>query len=124
MKKKEVVYPKEVLDVIPEGCYCHGKLTKGKDGKYTSTGDCPFWFKVKGRPHMADAFCVLLGKGDLEINKEAENRKCVVTTCNKGKVVKKETKTYKEWGEPISNVSLLWDRCKECGIKDDYEEGT
>ena len=69
--KNKTTYPKEVLAVIPKGDYCHGKLTKGKDGKYTSTGDCPFWFKVKNRYTKGmprhDAFCVLLGKGDKEI---------------------------------------------------------
>ena len=127
MKKKEIVYPKEVLAVIPEGMYCHGKHVPCEDfattGRMKTVGDCPFWFRIKkyytkGMPRH-DGYCVLLGKGDVEINKEAENRKCVVTTCKGGKVDHKETRTYKEWGFPINSVSLLWDRCKECGLKDD-----
>lgn len=111
--KNKKQYPKEVLNVIPNGDYCHGKLVESK----TSLGIiplsiCPFWFKIKKRKSHENGYCVLLGKGDYEINRE----KTTVIHMTWDKETGKEIKTKIKCGpDNPSFMSLLWDQCKEFG---------
>lgn len=77
---------------IPSGQYCDGWR-----------GVCPFW---ELRPGKYNAYCRYLGKDDNEIASTREF-KDVVT----GEIV-----TAKDMVPGCS--SLLWDGCKECGVKD------
>lgn len=43
--------------VIPNGCYC-----------YDNNGTCPFWDKIKDRPHQESGYCHWLQVGDFDIN--------------------------------------------------------
>jgi hypothetical protein len=112
--KKVKEYPEEVLKVIPKGYYCHGKLVSDGKGRFKeSTPGCPFWFMIKDREKQENGYCVLLGKGDYEINREPHIGEW--SQCDKGKVIKKWKEHYGP-NNPDSS-SLLWDECKECGIK-------
>ena len=72
-------YPQH--DLIPVGPYCH-----------TGSKTCMYWKKISARREQEDGWCTLLGKGDVEIERET------------------------------GGVSLLWDQCKACGINDDDQE--
>ena len=82
---------------IPRGQYCD---------------KCPYW-----RPNIAPveigdrtiAYCKYLDKTDLDICKERENHEWEEKISGK-KYLGKEL--------PLSFSSLLWDGCKECGIKE------
>ena len=82
---------------IPRGAYCSG---------------CPYW-----RPNIAPikigdrtiAYCLYLDKTDLDICKERENREWVEQKSGDISLGK---------DLPDSFSSLLWDGCKECGIKE------
>lgn len=54
---------------------------------YDHKGLCPYWSSVPDAPQQEDGYCSFLEKGDIELNKE------------------------------FGGMSLLWDQCKECGIK-------
>lgn len=86
---------------IPKGMYCYKYLKCMKDGKYKVIGVCPYWSKRKNKPKQENGYCSYLEKGDWEINQEQ---------------VWEDDYT----GEEIKgHFSLLWDRVKECGIKED-----
>jgi len=113
MKQKKKEYPKEVLDVIPDGYYCHGQYVTYANSNSETINDCPFWFKIKKRAKHENGYCVLLGKGDYELNREPNIG--IWRSVDKGKVIKKWKAKYGP-NNPSSS-SLLWDQCKECGIK-------
>jgi hypothetical protein len=86
---------------IPKGTYCD---------------KCPFW-----RPRIAPieigdreiAYCIYLDQTDLDICKEREDEIWESENISEG------TKTKSKGSElPMSFSSLLWDGCKECGIKE------
>ena len=82
---------------IPNGPYCN---------------NCPYWRSNIAPIKIGDrtiAYCRYLDKTDLDLCKERENN---VWTENKS-----NTKTLGKY-LPDSFSSLLWDGCKECGIKD------
>ena len=87
---------------IPKGAYCYTY----ENGKFIV---CPYWDTIEGAPEQADGYCHFLEKGDLDIEKE---------------MVLKDMKTGEETrGDELPfPVSLLWDQCKECGIKNNYSE--
>ena len=114
MKKKIKEYPKEVLEVIPKGYYCHGELTLNSSELYLPLKMCPFWFKIKGRPKQEDGYCVLLSKGDYEINREKTTLLC---TNYQGKDRKPKKYKIKCGPNNPSFMSLLHDQCKECNLK-------
>ena len=94
------------MEKIPEGLYCYDK-----------NGRCPFWRTIEGREEQENGWCDFLGKGDYEINREEKEYE--VTQYIDG-----EPHTYIEKCGPEnpSYFSLLWDECKECGIKDEWKE--
>jgi len=86
---------------IPKGPYCD---------------KCPYW-----RPDIAPiligdrtiAYCVYLNKTDLDICKERESKIMVEVKTGREKTVKEMCEEV-----DLSFGSLLWDGCKECGIKE------
>ena len=94
---------------IPKGMYCYS----GGRG----TGRCPYWRRIKGRPDQADGWCNYLNKGDVEI---AAEKTFVVTYVRDGLVEGSTSRVGdKISGSDFPGGSLLWDQCKECGIKDE-----
>jgi len=99
--------------IIPKGDYCYTSMgiIKNEDGRpYRKIKPCPFWDKNEEKHYQECGYCHLLGIGDWENNdvKEYVNDETG------------EKKTANEIGLPMS---LLWDKCKECGLNyDDYEE--
>ena len=82
---------------IPRGMYCD---------------ECPFWSKDKKHSRRENGYCSYLGKGDWEINDEMPDKIEVDR--------KREDGTYYIELMDKSKFpyqSLLWDKCKECGIK-------
>lgn len=82
---------------IPKGPYCNG---------------CPYWKPDVSPIKIGDrtiAYCKYLDKTDLDICRERENFPWKE---------QKSGDTCKGHELPLSFSSLLWDGCKECGIKD------
>jgi hypothetical protein len=91
---------------IPDGMYCHGM---GSDNEYI----CPYWDFDDERPHQENGYCHFMEKGDWNINTEGEQHIAY-------------SKDHPEWVDdkvsdhpelPQIGWGLLWDQCKECGIK-------
>lgn len=76
-------------DCIPKGLYC-----------YDEKGVCPYWKRRDDLPKQYNGYCAFLEKSDVEIAQERE-----LEDCRTGERVRL----------PFP-VSLLWDKCKECGI--------
>lgn len=116
MRKAKKVYPKEVLDLIPDGYYCHGDYVTNKilrllfKKKYVYV--CPFWYRIKDLPEQENGYCALLAKSDYEMNRE--NHDLIMTRFVNGK--RKRTLIHCGKHNP-SFMSLLWDKCKECDLK-------
>lgn len=74
--------------LIPSGMYCHGHIVYTKKG---TQGICPYWDYDDEKPRQENGYCHFLGWGD--------------------------------WAPIAGNgntgpaFTLLWDQCKECGIK-------
>jgi hypothetical protein len=90
--------------LIPRGYYCHGKRMSDV---------CPFWFMDRARPEQDNGYCSFMGKGDWEINDEPRWT-CEERTKDGAYVTDGQLHTGHEVGLPMS---LLWDQCKECGVK-------
>jgi hypothetical protein len=85
--------------VIPKGPYCYRivkwekvKSRIGAKGFFFQPKKyyhCPYWKRIKDLPEQENGFCGLLNMSDVDM-------------FNK----------YDSW-------SLLWDQCKECGIKEE-----
>jgi len=110
MKSKE-----KDTSVIPDGYYCYSLEKYKKNGKTKYRRKyCPYWSSDPKRPEQESGYCSYLEKGDWDINLEAEIYN--IDKNNKKILVKKKN-------EPSNfRFSLLWDMCKECGIKDEYQE--
>ena len=91
--------------LIPKGLYCYSDTRNRK---------CPYWSIKKGKPYQENGYCAYLKKGDWDLNKETEWIQ--IHTDKKGRQREGKTKTAYEIGLPMS---LLWDQCKECGIKEE-----
>lgn len=80
---------------IPKGCYCYDN--KGHT--------CVYWSRRDDLPYQESGYCWLIGKSDWDINEEIG---IVIGTRGDGTP-----------SPPISahdfNMSLLWDKVKECG---------
>jgi hypothetical protein len=96
---------KKLKKLIPKGYYCYSV----KNGK---TIPCPYWSIDKKHSKQNNGYCAYLEKGDWDINKESRWREVKYVN---GKKKKGKTSTAEEIGIPMS---LLWDMCKDCGIKE------
>lgn len=110
MRKIKKQFPKEVLNKIPDGDYCHGDRYVHGKGKTYFPLMCPFWFKIASRPKQENGYCILIGKGDYEINREKHT--ILEMGFHNGKKI---TKKIKCGPDNPSFMSLLWDQCKELG---------
>lgn len=90
---------------IPEGFYCY---TYEKD-QYVP---CPFYSKIKERPEQENGYCSYLGKGDWNIN-ESYPPLMEIIRMRKDRTSEKVMVPK----ETLLPLSLLWDGCKECGVK-------
>jgi len=84
--------------LIPKGVYCDG---------------CPFWFRDGGRPEQENGYCSYLKKGDWDLNEDMADEDFIVSTMDGDKAV---TSIIKGRDFPFG-MALLWDGCKECGVK-------
>ena len=82
---------------IPKGFYCYGPK-----------GRCPYWSTKDNLPDQENGYCSFLEKSDWDINEE----RGAIEWESQGKV----TQTTQPHEIPIS---LLWDACKMCGVKDE-----
>lgn len=97
--------------LIPDGYYCHDN-----DGNV-----CPYWSMDSSKPEQANGHCSFIGKGDWDINKEANS-------VERKSYQKHGQDGWKEFIHPPGslegtcayNVGLLFDKCKECNIKMDH----
>lgn len=92
------------ISVIPKGDYCHFPRGMKKV--------CPYWSLKEGLPLQENGYCSFIEKSDWDINEE--RKEVEVTTYNKDRSVKSVTMEDAH----IYTVSLLWDQCKECGVKE------
>lgn len=88
---------------IPKGCYCY------KETKPYQLKRCPFWSIKANLPEQENGYCSYLGKSDYDLNEERGEMKWY-----KGSDRIKLAYTTKPHEIPNS---LLWDSCKECGVK-------
>lgn len=82
--------------LIPRGYYCRG---------------CPFWSIDYRKPEQMNGYCSYLGKGDWKFYEEMPIQIEVKRKQSDG--------TYKRElidKQPMFG-GLLWDGCKECGVK-------
>jgi len=92
---------------IPKGQYCY----------FGSRGcrRCPYWRRIEDRPSIANGWCDYLGKGDIEIAAETE---WILTHVGKDSELGRKVGDRIN-GSDLPGSSLLWDQCKECGIKEE-----
>jgi hypothetical protein len=85
---------------------------------YDENGICPFWENKSDLPVQENGYCHYLGKSDYDLNEEY-NKECkIIYAKNKDEV----GKTIEEIFDLHFPSSLIWDRCKECGINDEIDE--
>lgn len=82
---------------IPKGLYCYRVTRRGRIM-------CPYWRALEDLPYQENGYCEYLGKSDWDINEGAGNIA----------VHFRDSVAYVSAHE-LKN-SLLWDKCKECGI--------
>lgn len=63
-------------------------------------------------------YCSFLGKGDIELNKEALDEGIIVHRCKNGKIISTHTFTKDDCPDWAKRSYHLWDMIKECGINE------
>ena len=100
---------------IPRGSYCYKfvKMTYDEELKLPVriTKKCPYWKRIEDLHYQENGYCKYLGRGDYERNNSDEIFQEIDPKTN---TVKQEWKASEM---PIP-IGLLWDQCKECGIKE------
>jgi len=93
---------------IPRGDYCYKVIKTKKNPPAIYIKNCPYWDYREDWPVQACGYCHFLKRGDIDINLD----KTIVLT---------EVKTGEEYkpSEMPFGIGLLWDQCKECGIRVD-----
>jgi len=107
---KNVVGLKKDKRRIPAGPYCHSMYGKG-----FRPGVCPYWSLRKDKPDQANGYCSYLERGDWDMNKEKKWTR--VYNKKKGGRIPKSKQIERSAEEIGLPMSLLWDGCKECGVK-------
>jgi len=103
---------------IPSGYYCYKykEVIWDKDEKNEPTVKtklCPYWDMIEDLPYQRNGYCHYLGYGDQEINNDENN---LFKNIKTGEITSAPDMPF--------GTGLLWDQCKECGIKErikDYE---
>ena len=94
---------------IPKGDYCYRvvKVIDNPNGTSTlKTKQCPYWDNIEGLHYQESGYCHWLERGDHDINNdEAIELKNVKT----GEITKAPDMPF--------GIGLLWDKCKECGLR-------
>jgi hypothetical protein len=90
---------------IPVGYYCHQKND--------FNNICPYWSMDKTKPAQENGYCSYLEKGDWDFNAEVADMDVEVSTRNHDGTYITTIMKYRD----LPPTSLLWDKCKECGIK-------
>ena len=87
--------------VIPQGCYCYTLLDapSKENGFKFKVKNCPYWSLNPDKPNQMNGYCSFLERGDWDVEIPADIPE----------------------NFPLSALSLLWDKCKECNINDDEE---
>lgn len=104
-----IAYPR-----IPRGEYCYSK-SRGR-------GRCPYWKRISFLHYQENGYCSYLKRGDIDRNND-DNYILQQINPKTGEIIKETPASEMPFG-----VGLLWDQCKECGIKegeslrDDYEQ--
>lgn len=93
---------------IPRGDYCYFGSRAPGNKKYRR---CPYWRTIDDWPEQADGYCDYLGYGDMDTNTD-ENH--ILTNMKTGEKIPASEMPF--------GIGLLWDQCKECGIKDEWRE--
>jgi len=107
MKDRKLSYYWKRKKLIPKGYYC-----------YSNKGDCPYYKIDYSHSERFSGYCKFLEKGDFELTEERKKHKHeMIRHLKNGKKVKrlmteKEVEDFAKTG----NMSLLWDKIKECGI--------
>lgn len=86
--------------VIPVGDYC-----------YDDNGVCPYWSTNPDYDEQESGYCSYIEKGDWQMNGDKKWRQVYN---REGQKLSKKLESAHEIGMPMS---LLWDQCKECGVK-------
>jgi hypothetical protein len=86
---------------IPRGYYCHTQKS------------CPYHSIRDDKPYQENGYCSYLGKGDWDLNDEIKDKDVEVEYRQKDGSYKKVMMKYGD----LPPTSLLWDMCKECGVK-------
>jgi len=72
---------------------------------------CPYWGIRRDLPNQANGYCRYLKVTDADQNNDPESEFiCTVKETGEKRVVKAPDIPF--------GTSLLWDQCKECGIKE------
>ena len=87
---------------IPRGDYCY---------KRRRSKPCLYWDYIEELSEQESGYCYYLRYGDKDINNDEDR-------------IFKNVKTGEKIKAPDMpiGVGLLWDQCKECGIKPHWEE--
>jgi hypothetical protein len=94
--------------LIPDGMYCHASCMPDVDGyRYI----CPYWDYDDEKPYQENGYCHFMEKGDWTIAEDPCI--CSYSRDNPERV-----------GQIVHGFSLIWDQCKECGIKFNFPELT
>ena len=89
---------------IPSGRYCYTTASKKRV-------ICPYWSSKDDLPEQENGYCSYLGKSDWDLNEEWDKEgRIVVYRGGKGIALQGGTCH-------TLSMSLLWDQCKECGVK-------
>jgi hypothetical protein len=105
--------PKEKDEsLIPSGRYCHAS---GEPEPYCVEHPprprylCPYWDFDDEKPYQENGYCHFMEKGDWTIAEENPS------FCSYSKDHPEDV------GKMCHGFSLIWDKCKECGIKLDED---
>lgn len=93
---------------IPRGDYCY-RLVNGKRDY------CPFYSVDLWHSGQENGYCSYLRKGDWDVNEEYP--KNIEVDIKQGDGSYKKEMFERDRGSLFWHIGLLWDACKECGVK-------
>ncbi len=102
---------------IPRGPYCYTiketiRDPSGQNPLMVRSKVCPYWEIRRDLPRQVNGYCRYLDITDEENNNNPDSEFiCTVKGTGEKRIVKAPDMPF--------GTSLLWDQCKECGIKED-----
>ena len=109
---------------IPKGMYCYNVVGHDPKTGRLKTKNCPYWKILRDRPEHQNGWCDYLGKGDLELaNEGIERENAKIRKRENGKLGRwrKMTREELEDSASLGLFGLLFDGCKECKVKKDFD---